>query len=238
MDGEWMQEQLTRYLYLADTYDAELRDAAYESVSSEAQRLNDEATMLLPTIERILTALDVMPETGLLPPAYRGSNETPRWIKQGLGILRDRDEWSARLAPQAPILAAEGFHPLVWEAAAPLWDADPVAAVETAAKWLTASIQQKAGSKLPDRELVIDVFSPKPNKGRTRLWFPGDPEDRTWKSRQEGLHYLSTGAYSGIRNIAAHSHDPGWSEHEALEYLAVLSTVARWSDETTVVNPS
>ena len=125
-----MQETLTEYLRLAERYDVELRDADYEAVSSEAQRLNDEATMLLPTIDQIQTALDVMPETGLLPPAYRGSNETPRWVRQGLGKLRDREEWTARLAPQAPVLAADRFHPLIWAAAAPLWGVDRVAAVE------------------------------------------------------------------------------------------------------------
>lgn len=232
-----MQEKLTEYLHLAERYDAELRDAAYEAVSSEAQGLNDDATKLLPTIERILTALDVMPETGLLPPAYRGSNETPRWVIQGLGILRDRNEWATRLAPEAPTLAATGFHPLIWEAAAPLWDAEPAAAIESAAKWLTARIQEKAQSKDPDRELVQDVFSSKPNKGRTRLWFPDDRETATWRSRQDGLHLLSMGAYAGIRNVAVHSHQPGWSEQQALEYLAVFSTVARWTDETEVVNP-
>jgi hypothetical protein len=30
----------------------------------------------------------------------------------------------------------------------------------------------------------------------------------------------------------AHTHQPGWSEQEALEYLALLSTVARWTEET------
>jgi hypothetical protein len=43
------------------------------------------------------------------------------------------------------------------------------------------------------------------------------------------------GAYAGIRNVAAHSHQPGWSDQQALEYLAVLSVVARWTDETEVV---
>jgi hypothetical protein len=238
VDGAWMQEKLTEYLDLADRYDADLRDSDYpRAVSSEAQRLNAEATTLLPTIERILTALDAMPETDLRPPSYRGSNETPRWVRQALGILRDRDEWATRLAPQAPTLAAAGFHPLIWEAAAPLWDAGPAAAVESAARWLTAEIQQKAQSTLLDRKLVADVFSSTPSNGRTRLWFPGDREAATWTSKQDGLHYLSIGAYAGIRNVAAHSHQPGWSEQQALEYLAVFSAIARWTDETEVRNP-
>ncbi|NIK61093.1 TIGR02391 family protein [Kribbella shirazensis] len=233
-----MREKLTEYLQLAEMYDVELSNAAYESVSSEAQRLNDEATTLLPTVKRILTALDAMPKADLRPPSYRGSNETPRWVREGLGILRDHDEWATRLAPQAPILAADRFHPLIWEAAASLWHAgQPATAVESATKWLTAEIQQKAQLTLVDRELVSDVFSPKPSNGRTRLWFPGNPETATWKSRQDGLHQLSMGAYAGIRNVVAHSPQPGWSEQQALEYLAVLSTVARWTDETEVLNP-
>ena len=65
---------------------------------------------------------------------------------------------------------------------------------------------------------------------------PGDRSTTTWRSRQDGLHLLSQGAYAGIRNVVVHSHEPQWSEQEALEYLAVLSTVARWTDETEVHN--
>lgn len=43
---------------------------------------------------------------------------------------------------------------------------------------------------------------------------------------------LSMGTYAGIRNVVAHSVEPGWSEQQALEYLAVRSTVARWTSET------
>jgi hypothetical protein len=48
-----------------------------------------------------------------------------------------------------------------------------------------------------------------------RLHLPGDNASRDWKSRQEGTH-------SGDE----------WTEQEVLEHLAVLSVVARWSDET------
>ena len=87
-----------------------------------------------------------------------------------------------------------------------------------------------------DRELAAEVFSAKETAGRTRLWLPGDRSTATWRSRQDGLHLLSQGAYAGIRNVVVHSHEPQWSEQEALEYLAVLSTVARWTDETEVSN--
>jgi Protein of unknown function (Hypoth_ymh) len=70
-----------------------------------------------------------------------------------------------------------------------------------------------------------------PTGNQVRLHLPGDKASRDWKSRQEGLHLLAEGAFAGIRNPATHSGDE-WTEQEVLEHLAVLSVVARWSDET------
>jgi uncharacterized protein (TIGR02391 family) len=103
--------------------------------------------------------------------------------------------------------------------------------VEQAAKSLVARVQQKTGSAQADRELMADVLSPKVSTDRVRLWLPGDRTDDTWKSRQDGLHLVAQGAYAGIRNVVAHTDETDWSEQEALEYLAVLSVVARWVDE-------
>lgn len=63
---------------------------------------------------------------------------------------------------------------------------------------------------------------------------PGNKSGEMWKSRQEGLHLVAQGAFAGIRNVATHEHAE-WSEQVALEHLAVLSVVARWTDETEVV---
>lgn len=53
-------------------------------------------------------------------------------------------------------------------------------------------------------------------------------------ARQQGLHLIAQGAFAGIRNVAVHD-DLEWTEHEALEHLAVLSVVARWAEETRLV---
>jgi hypothetical protein len=66
---------------------------------------------------------------------------------------------------------------------------------------------------------------------------PGDKTTRTWRSQQNGLQLLATGAFAGIRNVATHTADE-WVEQVALEHLAVLSVVARWTDQTEVVTPS
>jgi len=113
-------------------------------------------------------------------------------------VLRDQDEWAANLAPDAPSLIADQFHPDVWAAASPLWDTGQYrVAVGQAAVSLSAHIAKKAASPLSERELVAQVFSPsEPSPGQVRLHVPGDKSSRTWKSRQEGLHLLAQGAFA------------------------------------------
>ena len=158
--------------------------------------------------------------------------------RRASGALEHAEDVQRMLRPTAPTLSADTLHSWVWDAAAPFWAAGQhAAAVEYGAKSLTAFIQQKSGSPLADRELVARVFSPKPSADRVRLWLPGERDTDTWRSRQEGLHFLSMGVYAGIRNVVAHTHETGWTQQEALEYLAALSVVARWSEETEVIRP-
>lgn len=236
VDTDWMRARLEEYLEL----DRSCRAAvpAGEYWNQTASMYNDRAIELLPTVARILKALDApMPKT-LLPPDHSAAH-TPRYVRQGLGILRDQDEWDARLRPDEPAnptIDAGRLHDWVWRAAGAFWSAgQPAVAVEYGAKSLTAHIQQKAGSSLADRELAAQVFSTNTNGSHPRLWLPGERDTETWRSRQGGLHYLAMGAYAGIRNVVAHSVETGWSEQEALEYLSVLSTVARWAEETELV---
>jgi hypothetical protein len=159
-------------------------------------------------------------------------------LRFGLGMLADQEEWAANLEPDAPTLAADRFHPHVWAAAAPLWDTGQYrVAVGHAATSLSVHIAKKAASSLTERKLVTQVFAiSQPPAGQVRLHLPGDPGSDTWRSRQEGLHQLAQGAFAGIRNVAAHTTDE-WTEQEGLEHLAVLSVVARWSEETRLVEP-
>ena len=72
-----------------------------------------------------------------------------------------------------------------------------------------------------------------PVDGKPRLRAAGDRSTPMWKARQEGAKYMSAGAFLAIRNIAAHD-ETTWAEQEALEYLAVLSVIARWIEECSV----
>lgn len=122
VDIEWARSMLRKYLELDKAcHDAVPRG---EMWNDRASALNEEAIELLPTITRILDALGAPPDEPLMPPSY-SSTPTARLVRQGLGILRDRDEWAVRLAPDepdAPVLPADGFHPWIWRAASPFWE--------------------------------------------------------------------------------------------------------------------
>lgn len=234
-----MRERLESFKGLSEHYDQAYRNNGYSS-TPQSDALNSQINGAAPTVRRIVEALN--PDlaghiTG--PNAMYGMSSAISAVEQALGILRDQDEWKANLAPDAPSLIADQFHPNVWKAASAIWDTGQYrVAVQQAAVSLSAHIAAKAGSPLTERALAAQVFSTKePAQGQVRLHIPGDKTTDNWKSRQEGLHLLAQGAFAGIRNVATHTDDE-WTEQVALEHLAVLSVVARWTDETELVTAS
>ena len=239
MNREWMRERLESFKALCEAYGLETR-SAHGEYTDKQRDINDHMASQMPTVREIVKRLDpALAEHVELPTHTGGAYGSLRAVQQGLGILRDRDEWAANLAPDAPSLIADQFHPHVWAAASPLWDTGQFrVAVGQATVSLSAHIAKKAASPRSERELVSQVFSPgEPGPNQVRLHFAGDKSSRTWRSRQEGLHLLAQGAFAGIRNVATHTDDE-WPEQAALEHLAVLSVVARWADETKVITGS
>ena len=238
MDVAWIRTRLEKFRGLCEQYDAAKANDPWGS-NSEAKRLADEIMIEMPTVKQIVERLaPSLLDQIRSPYVSDGTTTSVRAINQVLGIVRDRDEWPIRLAPDAPTLVADQMHPTIWEAAAPVWSTGEFkVAVQQAAVSLSAHIKQRAGSQLSERKLVQQVFSAeKPKDGQTRLHFPGNQNDETWQSRQQGLHLIAQGAFAGIRNVAVHG-DHEWTQQVALEHLAVLSTVARWTEETEVVQP-
>lgn len=232
-----MRDRLESFKALCEEYDLEGRKVHYAEYTDKHRALNDEMSSQMATVREILKRLDpALAGQVELPTDTEGASGSLRAVQQGLGILRDRDEWAANLAPDAPSVIADQFHPRVWSAASALWDTGQYrVAVGRAAVSLSEHIARKAASPLSERALVAQVFSPgEPGPGQVRLHFAGDKSNKTWKSRQEGLHLIAQGAFAGIRNVATHTGDE-WPEKVALEHLAVLSVVARWVDETEVI---
>lgn len=226
-----MRDRLVAYLDICDAISRE-QSAHDQYWTDECSRLNDEATLHLSTVEQIVSRLDPQFTGPLMPPSY-SSHDHVRVVRRALGALRDLDEVERALAPESPSLDAERLHPLIWRAASVIWDTGEFkTAVQQAAVALSAHIKKRATSTLNDGKLVQQVFAPEgPRPAQPRLHMPGDRNDESWLSRQRGLHHLAQGAFAGIRNIAAHE-DVSWTESAALEHLAVLSVIARWSDET------
>jgi uncharacterized protein (TIGR02391 family) len=227
-----MRERLESYKALCEAYDQEDNQSG-DTYTAKKRELNSQMNDEIPTVKEIVKRLDPELVEDITGPLHMtGTSRASRAVEQALGILRDQDEWKANLAPDAPSLIADQFHPHVWNAASAIWDTGQYrVAVQQAAVSLSTHIANKAGPSLADRGLVQQVFSPSPSKGQVRLHIPGDKTSDTWKSRQEGLHLLAQGAFAGIRNVAAHT-GVEWSEQVALEHLAVLSVIARWTDET------
>lgn len=238
MNREWMLQQLDSFRILCERYERDSRNNRHEYTDYQ-RNLTKEMQYAAPTVRQVLQRLDPSLVERITEPTYMsGASDALGAVREGLGTLKMMDEWAENLAPDSPTLAADGFHPHVWIAASAIWSTEQYrVAVQQSAVALSAHIAQKARSNLTERKLVAQVLAPSlPAAGQTRLHFAGDRMTDTWKSQQEGLHLVAQGAFAGIRNVATHTVE-SWTEHVALEQLAVLSVVARWIDNTELVRP-
>ena len=166
--------------------------------------------------------------------------ETARLI----GILEQQADYQRILGPRGPTLAAEGLHRWVWHAAVNLWDGENFKqAVSAAAAAVEAQTQLKldrgdlSGTDLYTQAFKVDKIG---TNGR-RLRFPHIEEltsdgkrNQDWTSAHQGAMSFGQGCAQGIRNLNTHGTGE-LPEHEALEYLASLSVLARWVDTCEVV---
>lgn len=225
-----MQQKLTEYRDLADAY----IKAPRERGSGWRPDNEDRAELRRrdPTIKEILRRLDpALADFNL--EGMGGDVEARNAVDRGLGILAERDEWEAKLAPEAPVLPADEFHPWVWRAAQTLWDSGHYRlAVQAAATAINAHTQTKVDRRdAADTQLLQEVLSPNaPEPGKPRLRCPGDHANPTVQSRQRGALQYASGCFGAIRNPATHEQGE-WDQQVALESLAALSLLARWIDD-------
>lgn len=226
MDIEWCQDRLRKYLDALEAYDRS------STLGSEWQEMHQR----FPTVQAILRSLRPgIQEFDLNYP----STSTPHRsvVLRALGMLEDRAVLNSKLAPDAPVLAADGMHPWVWHPARPLWEIQQFRlALLAAATTINRKLQDKVGRRdASDDKLIEQCFSenaPEPRKPRLRV--PGEHNDTTVKSRQLGTLHFALGCIKTIRNPVA--HDPGeLNEQAAFEQLATLSTLARFLDECEVL---
>ena len=164
-----------------------------------------------------------------------------KWDKHRVAAIRARegllrqDEVRKNLGDDAPEISASNLHHWVWSGAASLWQSGHYrSAVEDAAKKVNAETQSELGRRdINETKLFQEAFSEKaaePGKSRLRRRTP-DQSD-TYRSVQRGAMALAEGIYAGIRNPLNHEDPSDIDEQLALEYLAALSVLARWVDES------
>lgn len=151
-------------------------------------------------------------------------------------LLR-QDEIRKNLGDDAPELSAAKLHPWVWDGASSLWQSGHFReAVEGAIRKLNAETQNKLGRRdVSEADLFNQAFSEQPPAVKNpRLHRMPDDDSKTFKSVQRGARMFAEGVFAGIRNPLAHEADREMPEQQALEYLAALSVLARWVDESTL----
>lgn len=166
-----------------------------------------------------------------------------RWTRHREAAIRAKaelerqEEIRKNLGDDAPEVSAANLHPWVWSGAQSLWRSGHYrSAVADAAKKLNAETQNKLGRRdVSETDLFKQAFSlDSPAPGKPRLRRMMDDGSDTYKSMQRGAMALAEGFYAGIRNPFNHEDPRDIDEQIGLEYLAALSVLARWVDESTV----
>lgn len=151
--------------------------------------------------------------------------------------LQREQELVENLGGNAPELSATALLSWIWEGAKSLRQSDHYReAVGGAIREINAETQNKVGRRdVIETNLFKQTFSmDQPKADAAQLRRMKDDGSDTYKSVQRGAMALAEGVFAGIRNPLSHEVDRELSEQEALEYLAALSVLARWVDQSDV----
>lgn len=209
----------------------------YITHSSSTAAPDAEVTKQAQVIEKILDRVVTGWRTEI---ELRKSN---RWTRHREAAIRAKaelerqEEIRKNLGDDAPELSAAKLHPWVWDGASSLWRSGHFReAVEGAIRKLNAETQNKIGRRdVSETDLFNQAFSEQaPTAGMPRLYRMKNDGSSTFRSVQRGARTFAEGVFAGIRNPLAHEADQEMPEQQALEYLAALSVLARWVDESTL----
>jgi putative uncharacterized protein hsdX len=165
---------------------------------------------------------------------WRGYHEVALRAKTALERQTEIEE---KLGDNSPHITVSQLHPWIWEEARSLWNSGHFReAVSAAVRKINAETQNKIGRRdISETNLFKQAFSLDPaREGKARLRRMTPDSSKTYQSVQRGAWLFAEGIFAGIRNPLSHEAENELSEHEALEYLAALSVLARWVDQSTV----
>jgi len=236
-NAEWVATELGEFIRLTDGRvrgDVEDMGVWFASVGT-----TDEIVSQWAIVEQILDTYS---------PGWTLSNEIlsayeSEWKKHRdialrlLALVQRQKEIDENLGDGAPTISAGQLHPWVWEGARALWRSGHFrSAVEDAAKKVNAETQNKLGRRdVSETDLFKQAFTTDgAQAGRARLRRMSPDSSDTYKSMQRGAMALAEGIYAGIRNPFNHESPQDIPEQVALEYLAALSVLARWVDDSSL----
>lgn len=238
MDTEWALSKLREYRSLLVNYDGARSSPVHgdEQLEEIAERLDRR----LGTVQAI--AREVRPSAATTVAAvpgghYRRTKGALFSVNLLIGDITDAAEVAEKMKPTAPQLSADELHPMVWHAAATLWQTEHYRqAVQTAAETINSRVQQLVDRRdRSDSGLMNEVFgNDAAVPGKPRLRWPGEANDQSVISMNTGLRGYASGVFSTIRNLSTHSTEE-MPKHLALEQLAALSLLARWVEQCEVV---
>lgn len=243
LNTEWAIEQLDKFITMTVMRNASSSGAGWVSISNNDLTAAPDADVAkqAPVIEKILARV-----TPNWRDEIKGKMANNRWAKHREAAIRAReellraDEIRQNLGDNAPEISASDLHSWIWSGARSLWQSGHyVQAVRDTVTKLNAETQNKVGRRdVSETDLFKQSFSldePKPGRSRLRRMPPEDSD--TYRSVQRGAMAFAEGVFAGIRNPLSHETDQELTEQVALEYLAALSVLARWVDESAVEHP-
>ncbi|NKR88858.1 restriction endonuclease [Rhodococcus hoagii] len=235
MNTEWAIEQLDDFIKATTVTFVPSPPRSVGFHSYETADPEDEIVKRAQVVEQILDRV---------VPGWRSEikkKDRQKWSVHYEASIRAReallraDEVRKNLGENAPDLSAAALHPWIWSGASSLWQSGHYReAVGGAIRKLNAETQNKVGRRdVSETNLFKQAFSmDQPKADAARLRRMKDDGSDTYKSVQRGVMTFAEGIFAGIRNPLSHEVDQELSEQEALEYLAALSVLARWVDQS------
>ncbi len=152
--------------------------------------------------------------------------------------MEREEELRQNLGDAAPPVTAGELHPWVWEGAPQYWRIGAYnAAIWQALIRLNAELQRKIGRRdVSEADAFAQAFTlDDPQQGKPRLRLMDDDGSKTYQNVHRGAMLLAQSLYAGVRNPLDHDSLADPSEQEALETMAAISLLARWTDRSTLV---
>ncbi|MEY1672648.1 TIGR02391 family protein [Gordonia sp. ABKF26] len=237
MNVEWAITELEKFIYQTELVPhpspnviGSFERGSKEEIASQAQ-----------VVEKILARVLPRWRTEVATSKHRNWDQHHEAAIRAKAELVRKQEIEENLGENAPELSAAELHPWIWEGAKSLWQSGHYReAVGGVIRKLNAETQNRVDRRdVSETDLFKQAFSmDEPKVGKSRLRRMKDDGSDTYKSVQRGAMALAEGVFAGIRNPLSHEVDQELSEQEALEYLAALSVLARWVDQSDVESAS